>query len=610
MHSRPAPDAHLLPLLERKRLFDNAWIVSVVAGLGAVAALWFSSLLEIQLERAAWWVFGYTLTHLCVATLTDRLSNPALLGLVIRVKSFVSVVFLGVLWHLVGGLDNPTFLIMFALPVFISGIMMLGIHAHFTAALSVLVVFVVGMAESPELAWYFDRFEFWIPSVHAFFPVSTGPSEFQRVGLGPIYEFRLLAVFAAMQFIIAFVASPLTVLLHHINARVETSGKLLTEVQGLFHAVLSASPEPTLIVYADSGQVVQASDSFFERMLLRPSQLVGKGLFEVVRFADPDRVRSALTAPSGEIRFCLYEIDAQTRIANISFYRTDHAGTAFMYLGWQELTDLYYLQAAFDAIEDPLLVISAAGRVHYGNDRAKALFGPLPFGMDTESLPSLQRLTASSSTDASGDPLVHRHEIDGCPYQVQKLLAPLPGESETCTILWLHSVAREEALFEQAVRDPLTGIYNRRYFDDALMHQIERSHRGHKVALAYFDLDYFKQINDRFGHAAGDAALLAFVQAVKAQLRETDIFARRGGDEFAVIFVECETDVAAAAIERLRAMLRAQGCTHEGHRFDVGFSAGLAACHRGDGVVELLERADKAVYAAKESGKGRLVIEP
>jgi diguanylate cyclase (GGDEF)-like protein len=301
-------------------------------------------------------------------------------------------------------------------------------------------------------------------------------------------------------------------------------------------------------------------------------------------------------------------VGRETRIANVSFYRTEHAGIAYMYLGWQEITDLYYLQSAMDAIADPLVIINEKGLLYYGNKPSRDLFGSLHFGMDINTVEPLRALLTERATppDEAGGT---RHAINGSPYSVSRLVAPLPGESERCTILWLHCVAQEEALFQQAVRDPLTGIYNRRYFDDALAKFIERSKRGHKLALAYFDLDKFKSINDRFGHAGGDAALVTFVRAVKAHLRESDVFARRGGDEFAVIFVDCETEVAAAAIDRLRATLAADGCVHEGATFEIGFSVGLAACRPDDDVEHLLERADKAVYEAKESGRGRLVIE-
>lgn len=600
----------LIALLERKRLLDSAWIVSLVAGLASVALLWFMSILEIDLERAAWVVLVYIAGYLVISTAGDRLKSPFAVTQAIRFTTLTSVIFLGVLWHLVGGLDNPMFLVMFALPVLLSGVMMVGWLAHVAAAVSIMTVSLVALYESPDLRWYFERFHLIGPGLTALLSRETVGARLAVHGLehGPAYDFTLIATFASMQLIVAFVSTPLTLLLKRLNDRFETSDKLRTEVQGLFHAVLRASPNPSVIAYADTGQVVQASDSFFSRMLVKPSQLVGKGLLEIVKFADPKRVEEAFAQPSGTIPFCVYTVGPEARIANLTFYRTDHAGTAYIYLGWEELTELFYLQSAMDAIDDPMVVVNEDGLLYYGNRTSRDLFGSLYFGMDTRTVEPLWLLLTdhSAARDERG---TTRHTLKGSPYDVNRLIAPLPGESTRCTILWLHCVAQEEALFQQAVRDPLTGIYNRRYFDDALAKYIERSKRGHKLALAYFDLDKFKSINDRFGHAGGDAALVTFARAVKAQLRETDVLARRGGDEFAVIFVDCETDVAAAAIERLRASLLADGCVHEGTRFEIGFSVGLAACRNEDDVAHLLERADKAVYEAKESGRGRLVIE-
>ncbi len=111
------------------------------------------------------------------------------------------------------------------------------------------------------------------------------------------------------------------------------------------------------------------------------------------------------------------------------------------------------------------------------------------------------------------------------------------------------------------------------------------------------------------GHAAGDTALLAFVSAVKRELRAVDVFARLGGDEFAVLFVNCDLQVSAAAIGRIRTLLDTDGWSHQGQRQHLGFSAGVAACHPDDDVDRLLQRTDKAVYAAKVAGKGRSAIE-
>src|SRR4029077_17005500 len=119
-------------------------------------------------------------------------------------------------------------------------------------------------------------------------------------------------------------------------------------------------------------------------------------------------------------------------------------------------------------------------------------------------------------------------------------------------------------------------VYNRRFFDEALTSHVERRRRGHTLALGYFDLDNFKGVNDTEGHAAGDAVLKAFVAAVHGELRESDILARRGGDEVSVLFVDCETRIAEAAVERVRARIRADGAEFDGRRLSVGFSAGIA----------------------------------
>jgi diguanylate cyclase (GGDEF)-like protein len=101
--------------------------------------------------------------------------------------------------------------------------------------------------------------------------------------------------------------------------------------------------------------------------------------------------------------------------------------------------------------------------------------------------------------------------------------------------LWLAFMA----LGEQAMRDPLTGLYNRRYFDETLANHAEAASRyGRELGLVLFDLDRFKQINDAHGHAAGDGVLRAFAGTLQATARKADIACRIGGDEFAVILPE------------------------------------------------------------------------
>ena len=604
------PYESLSSLLERKRMIDGAWVICLTVVLGAVTIPWFLHALDINLVHVAFWVFAYVVAHLGFSAATDRLGTSAAVAMALRAMLLCGVAFLTFFWHLVGGLQNPMFLAVFTLPVIMSGVLMTGAQTLVTALGSVLLVTMVAVSESPDLRWYVAQMTVpWIASIAAaggslLPPVRAVPG-FES---SPTYEFTLLVLFAAVQLTVAFLSRPLAVLLVRVNGRLEVSGKLLTEVQGLFHAVLRAEPDPAVIIYADSGQIVQASDSFFTRMLVRPSEMAGRGLFDVVQFEQAERVRAALSTQSGDLPFCVYRVHEETRIANVYFYRTEHHGVNYIYIGLQEVTELYYLHSAFDALEDPLMVVASDARLQYANRPARAIFGDLYFGMEIASVPKLQALFERlGDTDESQDD--SSRIIDGQPYDVQQLVAQLPGEATACTVVWLHCVAKERALFEQAVRDPLTGAYNRRYFDDALARHVASSRAGRQLACAYCDLDYFKSINDQWGHAAGDAAIVAFARTVTGQLRAVDVFARLGGDEFAILFVNCDLDVAEAALTRIRTTLQTEGWSFDGQTRPLSFSSGLAVCRPGDDVEHLLQRTDKAVYAAKAAGKGRTATE-
>ena len=151
--------------------------------------------------------------------------------------------------------------------------------------------------------------------------------------------------------------------------------------------------------------------------------------------------------------------------------------------------------------------------------------------------------------------------------------------------------------------DALTGLHNRRYFHETLARETARAHRyNRKVALIVFDLDDFKDVNDRIGHLAGDAVLAEAAERVRDVVRSADVPCRIGGDEFAVIMPESGLPDAERLHLRVRAAVSERPIGQAGRIF---LSAGLAELRPGDDSVGLFERADEALYRAKDEGKGR-----
>jgi len=162
--------------------------------------------------------------------------------------------------------------------------------------------------------------------------------------------------------------------------------------------------------------------------------------------------------------------------------------------------------------------------------------------------------------------------------------------------------ARAEEFHKQANVDPLTGLYNRRFALHRLTAEASRSLRyGHALTVVALDLNNFKQINDRFGHPAGDEVLIGFGRRLTAAIRLADIAARMGGDEFLAILPECPGE----RVEALLARLRAIQVEYRGQVIAVDFSAGWVSYKSGESPEQFLERADQTLYAHKHADKLR-----
>jgi len=190
--------------------------------------------------------------------------------------------------------------------------------------------------------------------------------------------------------------------------------------------------------------------------------------------------------------------------------------------------------------------------------------------------------------------------------QISRLILMLAA-----TVISTTVVFRVQRLLRLSTFDRMTGLLNRGYFDERVLSEVSRASRYNRpLTLVMMDIDHFKAFNDSHGHAAGDEALRVLASVMRTSFRHSDITARYGGEEFVVILPE--TDVAAAAekVERLRQLIENTSIPVPGHVVEerLTISAGLA-CFPEDGptVAQILDAADRRLFAAKRQGRNRIV---
>lgn len=168
----------------------------------------------------------------------------------------------------------------------------------------------------------------------------------------------------------------------------------------------------------------------------------------------------------------------------------------------------------------------------------------------------------------------------------------------------------EEELRLLATTDHLTGLLNRRQFIEMLEKEMVRSRRyHHPLATIMLDLDHFKSVNDRFGHAAGDAVLVHFARLCQSELRDNDLCARLGGEEFAILLISCDASLARLFAERIREKVDQTPVPYGEHQIYYTVSLGVAELSANEETAsQLMVLADRALYEAKEKGRNRVEV--
>ena len=329
-------------------------------------------------------------------------------------------------------------------------------------------------------------------------------------------------------------------------------------------------------------------------------------------------------------------MDAMVRELTDTIQRTQHEGQRTRMLG--------ELAGSIDLDEVLNRVLEAAGSIAGVDSALITLMAPVggepivaALGLSTEEAERQAVLGPPDGREARAISMSYEYGTDDDDPDSEAIhsgvAVPLPGETAQLGLLTIFTRSTETTfgeaqvseLEELALRagpaienarrfrearqladlDALTGLHNRRYFHETLAREVARAHRyTRNLALIIFDLDDFKAINDRIGHLSGDGVLAEAAERVRDVVRSADIACRVGGDEFAVILPESKLGDADQLYARLRTALSSKPVGQAG---PLTMSAGVAELQADDDAIAFFQRADHALYGAKEAGKGQVV---
>ncbi len=170
--------------------------------------------------------------------------------------------------------------------------------------------------------------------------------------------------------------------------------------------------------------------------------------------------------------------------------------------------------------------------------------------------------------------------------------------------------AEKDGLFEKSTRDELTYLYNRYYFNLMATQEFLKATRyGYPLSVAFLDIDNFKQVNDSCGHHIGDLVLRDFADAIVSHIRRSDMAFRYGGEEFVILFSHATLKDALSVVQRIKEFLsKKDGLSVLDKKIRYTFSAGIVCLEQEKDIYELVEKADKKMYEAKQKGKDRIEL--
>ena len=413
--------------------------------------------------------------------------------------------------------------------------------------------------------------------------------------------------------------------------------KELQSSENRYRSLCNASFEG--IIISDNGVIVEANTVISQVLGYPVSELTGMAVVEIFAPKVRDDVKAKIQAKYEKT----YESVGLTK-AGVEF-PVEIQARQFLYKNRQvrcaairDLSKRYKTRDALRESEnkfravvtgahDAIIMIDGYGKVMFWNKAAERIFqyaeneimgknpheiiaAPAFFKKFKEEYPNFQQTGKGGAIGRTIE--LTALKKGGEEFPIELSLSAIQIQEKWCAIAVIRDITErkkmEAELRRLATTDALTGVDNRRSFMEKAEHEIRRAQRyGNPFAMIMVDIDFFKSINDKYGHQAGDLVLQKMAQAIKSALRKSDIFGRIGGEEFSIVLIETERETALMTGERIRSCIEALSINTGKETIHITVSIGVTFFKEGDDISTLSKRSDEALYAAKEKGRNCLV---
>ena len=369
-------------------LLDDIWLLTIVAMLVATGVPWFVSSFEPDFGMASWGLLflgGIYIAFSLMATSTAPRGRWRVHGLTLL--DAAGVILIGFVWQHVGALQNPLFLMVFALPV-VGSIFLSRWHPYSVAALSVVVVGIVSMSQVPELRWYASGLlgnDTWLTGLFGR-QGAVPPPSFSGFYAPTSYLMVLLEVFAVLLFACAVAAEYLGTIFERLHAHSVVARTEAERGQELWLSLIERLPLPALLIDPDTLQIVACSDFAITYLKGAEMPLEGRNLFEAVQFSYLDFVQELIVGGDSAASLTAMRVGGELRLARLRALHVVHKGRRLSLLTIEDGTEAFCVKAALDTSEYAALVVDARGRVRAFNKLILDLFGRVELGADAAQL--------------------------------------------------------------------------------------------------------------------------------------------------------------------------------------------------------------------------------